>query len=130
MEDAEKNRLALIKTDEDFSALSAKKGMKTAFLEYLDGDGVLLRPDAPPIAGADAVDYLIAFNDTAYTMTWKPTSGVVAASGELGYTYGLYEIRPSVKDTILYGTYVSIWKRPADGKWKFVLNSGTEGIGE
>ncbi|MEJ7611922.1 MAG: DUF4440 domain-containing protein [Ferruginibacter sp.] len=125
-----KNSEAMVKTDEEFSAMSAQKGMKTAFLEYIDSNGVMLRPDLQPIAGAEAIDYLLAVNDTGYTMTWKPTGSAVAVSGELGYTYGLYEIKPTSKDTVLYGTYVSIWKKQQDGKWKFVLESGNEGLGE
>ncbi len=128
--DPEKNKAELMKADEDFSALSEAKGMKTAFLEYIDSNGILLRPNTLPIAGADAIDFLIATNDSGYTMTWQPKSAVVALSGELGFTYGLYEIKPSVKDTLLYGTYVNIWKKQQDGKWKFVLESGHEGIGE
>ena len=63
-------------------------------------------------------------------MTWEPKDGVIARSGELGYTYGVYAMRPSLKDTVIYGTYVSIWKKEKGGKWKYVLDSGNEGIGE
>lgn len=101
--------------------------MKNAFLEYIDSNGVLLRPGILPIAGADAVDYLIAQNDTGYIMTWQPKDAAVAISGEMGYTFGTYELRPKTKDTVLSGTYVSIWKKQSDGKWKFVLESGNEG---
>lgn len=125
----DKAKSEMVKADRDFSELSLQKGMKSAFLEYIDSNGILLRPNIIPIAGADAVDYLIAQNDTGYTMQWSPKSGVVAISGELGYTYGTYELKPKTKDTVLYGTYVSIWKKQSDGKWKFVLDSGNEGIG-
>ncbi len=120
---------ALLKADADFAALSEEKGLKAAFLENIDSNGVILRPDVLPMAGADAVDYIIALKDTGYTMLWKPSSAEVAVSGELGYTYGVYKIKPSVMDTVLYGTYVSIWKKQSDGKWKFVLQSNNEGIG-
>jgi ketosteroid isomerase-like protein len=128
--DAESNRAELLKTDKEFSAMSGEKGMKNAFLEYIDSNGVLLRPNVLPVAGADAVDYLIATNDTGYTMTWQPKNAAVAESGDLGYTYGTYAFIPKNKDTTLFGTYVSIWKKNAAGKWKFVLDSGNEGIGE
>ncbi len=124
----EQERVALLKVDNDFSALSASNGMKNAFLEYIDSNGVLLRPNVLPVMGADAIDYLIAIKDDSYTMTWKPKDATVAASGDLGYTYGTYELHPKNVDTILYGTYVSIWKKQEDGKWKFVLDSGNEGL--
>ena len=128
--DSEKFKASLIKADEDFSELSMQKGLKEAFLEFIDSNGVLLRPNVIPIAGADAVDYIIGLQDTGYTMQWKPSNAVVALSGELGYTFGVYKIRPSLVDTAFYGTYVSIWKKQANGKWKFVLQSGNDGIGE
>lgn len=123
-------KMEMMNTDRAFSKLSEEKGMKTAFIEYLDSNGVLLRPNRLPIAGADAIDFLIQQNDTDFTMTWEPRNGAIAKSGELGYTYGIYALRPSKKDTVIYGTYVSIWKKEADGTWKFVLDSNNEGIGD
>jgi ketosteroid isomerase-like protein len=120
----------MMDADRAFSKLSIQKGMKNAFLEYIDSNGVLLRPNQFPIAGADAIDFLIQINDSTYTLQWEPKSGAIAQSGELGYTYGLYALKPSGKDTTIYGTYVSIWKKQSDGSWKFVLDSGNEGVGE
>jgi ketosteroid isomerase-like protein len=120
----------MMDADRAFSKMSVQKGMKTAFLDYIDSNGVLLRPKQLPIVGADAIDYLIQINDSSYTMQWEPKGGGIAQSGELGYTYGLYALKPSGRDTTLYGTYVSIWKKQADGSWKFVLDSGNEGVGE
>jgi ketosteroid isomerase-like protein len=127
---SEKDKITLMNADHAFSNLSAENGMKNAFLEYIDSNGVLLRPNIIPIAGADAVDYIIGLKDEGYTMTWKPTSAAVAVSGELGYTYGTYLLQPSKKDTVFYGTYVSIWKKQDDGKWKFILQTANEGLGE
>jgi ketosteroid isomerase-like protein len=123
-------KMEMMNADRDFSKMCEEKGMKTAFLEYLDSNGVLLRPNHLPIAGADAVDFLIQQNDTDYTMSWEPKNGFIAMSGELGYTYGIYALRPSAKDTVIYGTYVSIWKKEKNGAWKYVLDSGNEGLGD
>jgi ketosteroid isomerase-like protein len=124
------DRLNMLQADRDFSQLSADKGMKNAFLEYMDSNAVLLRPNEMPILGADAVDYLIQMNDSTYSLTWRPKTGVVAKSGDLGYTYGIYTLKPTEKDTLIYGTYVSIWKKQADGRWKFVLDTDNEGVGD
>lgn len=123
-------KLEMMDADRAFSKMCEEKGMKTAFLEYLDSNGVLLRPNRLPIAGADAVDFLIQQKDDDYIMSWEPKNGVIARSGELGYTYGIYAIKPSTKDTIIYGTYVSIWKKEKGGTWKYVLDSGNEGLGD
>ena len=129
-EDQVDDKIKMMEADRAFSRLSEAKGMKSAFLDYIDSNGVLLRPNHLPLVGADAIDYLIQQNDSSFTLKWEPKNGAVSASGDLGYTYGLYVLRPSTKDTLIYGNYVSIWKKQSDGNWKFVLDSGNEGIGE
>ena len=124
------DKMKMMDADRTFSRLSEAKGMKSAFLDYIDSNGVLLRPNHLPLLGADAIDYLIQQNDSSFTLKWEPKNGMVAASGDLGYTYGLYIIKPTSKDTLIYGNYVSIWKKQSDGNWKFVLDSGNEGIGD
>lgn len=121
-------KMKMIDADKAFSKLSREKGMKKAFIEYMDGEGVLLRPNQYPLIGASAIDFLSQVNDTAFSLEWEPQNGRIAISGELGYTYGVYALKPSNADTVLYGTYVSIWKKQADGSWKFVLDTGNEGI--
>lgn len=117
----------IINTDISFSDMSRQVGMKKAFLQYIDdNDGVLLRPGHRPIVGADAIDFLSRLSDTSYTLSWQPTKGEISKSGDLGFTYGVYELK--MKDSVYKGTYVSIWKKQKDGSWKFVLDAGTEGI--
>lgn len=124
------DKMKMMEADRAFSQLSEEKGMKNAFLEYIDSNGVLLRPNQMPLMGADAIDFLIRQNDSSFTLKWEPRNGIVARSGELGYTYGVYSLHSNDKDTTYYGNYVSIWKKQLDGSWKFVLDSGNEGIGE
>lgn len=121
-------KMALLQTDRAFSALCLEKGIKAAYLEYIDSNGVLLRPDRLPIVGANAIDFIIAQNDTGYQLNWRPESAFISAAADMGYIYGVYALHPSVQDTVIYGTYVSIWKKQANGKWKFVLDSGNDGI--
>lgn len=121
-------KMALLQADRDFNTLCLKEGIKTAYLEYIDSNGVLLRPDRLPIVGANAIDFIIAQNDTGYQLNWRPENAFVSAAADMGYIYGVYALHPSVQDTVIYGTYVSIWKKQANGKWKFVLDSGNDGI--
>jgi len=46
----------------------------------------------------------------------------------MGYTYGIYALALNQNDSLSFGTYVSIWKKQKDGTWKFVLDSGNEGL--
>lgn len=113
--------------DVDFSNRSKEVGMKKALLEYMEADGILLRPNSMPVAGADAVELITSLNDTSFILTWRPLGADVSASADMGYTYGVYNM--TVADSIRQGTYVTIWKKQADGRWKFVLDSGNEGTG-
>ena len=118
----------MIAAEISFSKFSELKGTRKALMEYIDSEGVLLRPNIMPLVSADAIDFISQANDTAYTMIWQPKGGNIAESGELGYTYGIYSITPKHKDSIMQGTYVNIWKKQVDGTWKLLLDSGNEGI--
>lgn len=118
----------MVYTDKAFSEASAKEGMKKAFLAYVADDAVLLRPGYLPIVDGDVIKFLNAQEDTSFTMTWEPQGADIAAANDMGYTYGVYTVK--AKDTILKGTYLSIWKKEEDGKWKFVLDTGNSGVGE
>jgi hypothetical protein len=115
----------LQRTDQAFSDYSKANGMRKAFLEFIDDEGVMMRDNSLPLRGAPAIEYITAMDDSAVVLTWEPIGGDVAASGELGYTYGIYELKDSVN--VQKGTYVTIWKKTA-GKWKFVLDSGNQGV--
>ena len=124
--------IAIIKqTDIDFSNLSKEKGMKEAFLAYLDANGVLLRPNSMPIVGYDKVKKFLEEANTDFTLTWQPLFADVGSSLDIGYTYGTYELTFKDETGIMQtrnGTYVSIWKKQEDGKWKYVLDTGNSGL--
>lgn len=115
----------MLNADIAFSDMCRQIGMKKAFLQYIDNEGTLLRPDHLPIVGAEAINYISALSDTSYTLSWEPIHAEIASSGDLGYTYGTFELQ--LADTTLTGTYVNIWKKEKDGEWKFVLNSDNPG---
>ena len=115
----------VVAADKAFAERCATAGMKTAFLEFAASDAVLLRPGYLPIAEDRVIRYLTAMEDTSFVMSWKPSGADVALSADLGYTYGTYEV--TAKDTVLKGTYLSIWRKQKDGSWKFVLDSGNAG---
>lgn len=125
--DSEAALQEMVDADKAFSEASAKSGMKKAFLEYIADDAILLRPGFMPIVEGDAIQFLNAQEDTSFTMTWEPKGADMAASKDMGFTYGVYTVK--TKDTVLNGTYLSIWKKQADGKWKFVLDTGNQGTG-
>jgi ketosteroid isomerase-like protein len=125
----ETNELELQAVDAAFSAYSKEYGLRKAFLEYIDEDGVMMRDNAYPFKGASAIRLITAMDDKSVKMTWEPQGGDISASGDLGYTYGIYEMHYA-DSQVERGTYVTIWKKQPDGSWKFVLDSGNQGLGE
>lgn len=115
----------LINVDIAFSDMSRQIGIKKAFTEFMSQEGILLRPDYPPIVGAEAIDYLSLVDDTGYVLSWKPSGGEISKSGDMGFTYGEYTLK--VEDVEINGTYVNVWKKQRDGAWKYVLNNTNQG---
>ena len=119
----------LIKLDKEFSALSKAKGMKYAFLEYAADSAVLLQRNVWPVVGKKAISAAFeAFSDSGFTLTWEPLDADMSRSGDFGYTYGLYTSFIKADSSVTRGKYVTIWKKQPDGSWKYVLDSGNEGL--
>lgn len=121
----------LLKADRDFSALSVREGMHKAFLAFVADSGVLLRDKAWPVVGRNALaDLLSRSSDTSFVLTWEPAYEKIAASGELGYTYGFSTLRVKATGEEFRGCYLTVWEKQADGSWKFVLDVGTDDLPE
>lgn len=117
----------MVETDRRFSESCAQVGMKKSFLEFVADDAVLLRPGYLPIVEGNVIKFLSSQEDSSFIMTWTPKGGQLAKSNELGYTFGVYEVKLKSNDSTFNGTYLSIWQKQADGKWKFVLDTGNQG---
>jgi len=64
-----------------------------------------------------------------HQLTWTPAKVDVSADGTLGYTWGKYEsssVDAAGKKAVTSGIYLTIWKRQADGSWKFVYDGSPE----
>lgn len=118
----------LMEMEKKFSDLCMRSGMKVAFLEFMDTTAVLLRPGHPPIIGKAAAQFVEGAGIGPGVLSWVPVAADLSASGELGYTYGIYTVHDSAGD--LTGTYTTIWKKNGKGEWKFVLDTGNPGTGE
>jgi len=54
----------------------------------------------------------------------------MAASGELGYTYGTYQIKDMATDSVTaVGKYATTWIKKSDRNWKAILNTWNPGLG-
>ena len=119
----------LIQTDRDFSAMSVRDGMFKAFLSYIAEDGVILRDNSLPSRGKESLkEYYTGKSDTSFILSWEPVYEKISARGELGYTYGIWTNTGKSTNQVTKGTYVTIWLKQDDGNWRFVLDTGTQGL--
>jgi ketosteroid isomerase-like protein len=118
---AEEGRAALVRTERDFAAASAAYGMKVAFLRYLADDSVLFRPH--PV---DGKRFTAREPDSSVHLTWEPTDVEVAASGDFGWTTGPFRVEAEADEPAIQGYFVSLWRRQSNGRWKVVVDLGTE----
>ena len=129
----ERAKSELMQVDRDFSDLSIKIGAHESFLAYIEDSCVLLRPNRMPVVGRQKIVEMYSSPDTSFTLTWEPLFADISSSGDLGYTYGIYTVQmdsPEGEQVTKDGTYVTIWKKGKDGKWRFVLDTGNQGLGQ
>jgi ketosteroid isomerase-like protein len=113
---------ALIQIDEAWSeAASTRDAKKVA--AFMAEDGVVYPPNTPAVPGRDAVEKMWAgyFAEPSLKIGWKVLRADVAASGDLGYTSGSYELSMKLPDGNMYnekGKYLCVWAPQKDGTWK------------
>ncbi|MCB0601516.1 MAG: nuclear transport factor 2 family protein [Saprospiraceae bacterium] len=121
--DLEQRKQEVRDAEKAFNDLAAKEGIRTAFVQFADSSAVMLRGNQL-IRGKEAIDAYYS-NQTLRDvhLSWSPDFVDVAASGDLGYTYGPYSF--SAVDTAgqsieSRGYFHTVWRRQSDGSWKFV----------
>ena len=119
---------ALIKADEAFAVATAQKG--------LDGWLSFFAPDAKIFPSGEAVVEGLVAVKACYAkhgfdpkdLKWKPLGEEMAASGDLGYTYGTASwpgTDGEGKAVTRTGKYLTVWKKQADGSWKVAADIGS-----
>ena len=113
-------RKSLSDAERSLSDDSAKKGARAALLARADETLRLYREGSFPVVGREAVEQ--ALKVQTEFVTWKPAQADVAASGDLGYAYGTYEVRSKASDAEASerGNYARVWRHNARG-WHIVF---------
>jgi uncharacterized protein (TIGR02246 family) len=100
------------------------------YMSFYAEDAVELPAGDAALQGKENIRKTMDFlNDKNNRLTWTPVRVDVAASGDLAYSYGVYEFHSKDKDgkpTVAYGKYTTVWKKQTDGRWKVVLDMGNE----
>lgn len=112
------SREALMNRDRQFSEESAQQGAVAAFTKFAGEEVRMFRNDHFPFIGKAAISE--ALQGTTGVLTWQPAFADASRSGDLGYSYGTYEVKT---DGVLSakGNYMRFWKKQG-GEWKVVLD--------
>ncbi len=123
----DKNLEDLLQTDRNFSLASVKEGTVEAYKKFLIEDATFLPNRRNAVNGLNNICEAIKIPGITYTMSWTPENGRVSSSGDLGYTWGNYELSFTNKDGNLEsekGKYLNVWSKQPDGSWKVVIDMG------
>lgn len=129
--DLEKEKAAVLSADKAFNDAVAQDGLAKAMEKFYDDNVVGLIPDAPATVGKAATLKSVTEGkmDQVKTLSWKPEKAELSSSGDLGYTWGYYQLKDKTAtggDTTYYGVYSTVWKKAADGSWKAVLDHNSQ----
>ncbi|MBX2964076.1 MAG: hypothetical protein KF687_16300 [Cyclobacteriaceae bacterium] len=118
----------VMEADIKFNQMASEKGIAEAFVYYADERVIKPTPGKQPVVGKFALmDWYDKNPPGDEKLIWSPLRA--EASGNLGYTFGGYELHTKtpdgLRDTVLYGNYVSVWKRKSDGNWRYVVDTGS-----
>lgn len=111
----------IYETEKAFEKLAAEKGVNAAFIEFMAPMGVMFVPEQ-----RNAREFWKSIPPSTSYLTWNPIWIDVASNGMLGYSVGNSIRRPKGKDDTneVYGHYLSIWTKQADGEYRALLDIG------
>lgn len=121
----EKWKSEIVQTEKDFAEMAVQEGISKSFLAFAAED-VVVKRGKKLIIGRDSLKESYENRPPqqgTVTLTWKPDFVDVAASGDLGYTYGKYVYTATDTSGVVSidsGIFHTVWKRQLDGRWKFV----------
>ena len=115
----------MVKTEQAFSKMAEEQNTRDAFMTFIADDGLLFRPGA--VNGKKWMnEHPVPPSDKKPLLAWQPSFAGIAASGDMGFTTGPWEAKGDINDEKPsgYGHFVTVWKKQADGSWKFVVDLG------
>jgi ketosteroid isomerase-like protein len=118
----------LLARDRAFDQAAAERGID-GFMEFIDPQVELLPPNEPLQRGREAMraHWADALSQKG-SVRWQPLEAQTAASGELGYTIGVYQVHAldeKGQKVDRYGKYLTIWRKDKDGQWRVVSDQGS-----
>jgi ketosteroid isomerase-like protein len=121
--EAQKNFDGLLHTEKSFAAYSVKHGVKEAFLNFLDSNGIVFEQGK----GVNGIEAWKQKTNGPQVLNWRPQFAEISASKDFGYTTGPWELKPNDgTDTVIArGQFTTVWHVDKNGQWKFLVDLGT-----
>jgi ketosteroid isomerase-like protein len=119
----EQAKKEIVATERDFALMAKEKGVAEAFYYYAD-DSAKINRYTKLLSGRKEIK--IHYENWPYKkvqLLWEPDFVDVAASCDLGYTYGKYTFiatDTTGKEINSKGFFHTVWKKQKNGDWKFV----------
>jgi len=116
---------SMVETERAFARASEEKGIRESFVEFIADDGILFRPT--PVFGKKWMkEHPLPASPSRPLLSWQPIFAAVSHAGDLGYTTGPWQYKNDIKDAkpAAFGNFMTVWKKQADGLWKFALDLG------
>ena len=111
---------AVIAAERAFAAEAGESGWVEAFIEYSTEDALLL--GAGPTNAHAALSGIDPANRGDTTLSWGPDFAGMSRGGDFGFTTGPYNGGGEA-----FGQYFTVWRRQADGSWKWIFDGGVNG---
>lgn len=131
--DAQSEALAIQDTEKQWNQDYTTKDVDK-LVSYYSEDAVMMAPGMAPSVGRESIRATLKqmLADPALTLKFTAAKIDVAESGDLGYARGAYVITmtdPQSKKPIHdQGSYVTTYRKDADGKWKAVADIASSEI--
>lgn len=122
---ADPGAASLFAADRAFAAMADTAGMAAAFAAFIADNGVALGSGEKVNRKEDF--QARAGKDLDFKLRWRPIYGRVARSGDFGFTLGRYtsaQVFNHVEVPEAKGYYLSVWRKDASGRWRFIFDGG------
>ncbi|MEQ1724932.1 MAG: hypothetical protein ABL882_03280 [Sphingopyxis sp.] len=106
----------VIATEHAFDAAAARDGQWTAFRAFAAADATMFTPQ--PV---NAQTWLSGRADPPHSVRWQPHELFISCDATLAVTTGAWQ-----RANGNFGYFTTVWRKQADGIWKWVLDHGDE----
>ena len=120
------NAVVEVKAADAAWAEAASSKSVERMMEFYDKEAVFIAQDGKVISGREGLKaaWTAFFSVPGITLSWQAHAVRESQAHDLAFSYGSWEIEqgPPGQKTKRSGTYVFIWKRQENGKWKVLVD--------